>query len=111
MARRVPTTEERAWPIITWVVVLALLLALAVLTSPSLALLPTYLAYAVVDSLVLALVICLAATRSLGCLWLLAPLVLLIIISIILHANPLLVLYKPLEWLALALYHLIKGLA
>mgnify|MGYP001770657470 CR=1 FL=1 len=107
MARKPPTTEERAWPITTWVVVLALLLALAALTSPSLVLLPTYLSYAIIDSLYIGLVICLAATRSLKCLWLLTPLVLLIIIAVILHANPLVVLYKPLVWLAEAVWRLV----
>ena len=111
MVRRAPATGERAWPVIAWIVVLVLLLALAALTSPSLSLLPTYISYAVFDSLVLAVPICLAGTRSLGCLWLLAPLALLIIIAIILHANPLLILYRPLAWLCSALYHLIKGLA
>ena len=110
MARKAPTTEERVWPIITWVVVLVLLLVLAAFTSPSLVILPTHLSYAIIDSLYIGVIICLAATRSLKCLWLLTPLVLLIIIAIILHANPLLILYRPLEWLGLVLYHLIKSL-
>ena len=91
---------DRPYMALAMLGILTALLILALATSHTWLGLVRGVAYAVIDSLILSTPLCLLARRRLGCLALLAPIILLIITGLVLDSNPLTVILKPLSWLS-----------